>query len=46
MKQLDARRLVIVDESGSNSALTPLYGWARHLANASMGVCRAIVGKI
>ena len=28
MKHLDARRLVIVDECGSNSALTPLYGWA------------------
>ena len=28
MKQMDARRLVIVDECGSNIALTPLYGWA------------------
>jgi hypothetical protein len=28
MKQVDARRLVIVDECGSNSALTPVYGWA------------------
>ncbi len=28
MKQLDARRLVIVDECGSSIALTPLYGWA------------------
>jgi transposase len=28
MKQVDARRLVIVDECGSNIALTPLYGWA------------------
>jgi hypothetical protein len=28
MKQVDARRLVVVDECGSNSALTPLHGWA------------------
>jgi hypothetical protein len=28
MKQVDARRLVIVDECGSNIALTALYGWA------------------
>ena len=28
MKQGDASHLVIVDECGSNSALTPLYGWA------------------
>lgn len=28
MKQVDARRLVVIDECGSNSALTPLYGWA------------------
>ena len=28
MKQVDAGRLVIVDECGSNIALTPLYGWA------------------
>ena len=28
MKQVDATRLVIVDECGSNIALTPLYGWA------------------
>src|SRR5215469_2086483 len=28
MKQVDAKRLVIVDECGSNIALTPLYGWA------------------
>ena len=28
MKQLDARKVVVVDESGSNIALTPLYGRA------------------
>jgi transposase len=28
MKEVDARRLVVVDECGSNIALTPLYGWA------------------
>jgi hypothetical protein len=27
-KQVDATRLVVVDESGSNIGLTPLYGWA------------------
>lgn len=28
MKELDAKRLVVVDECGSNIALTPRYGWA------------------
>jgi transposase len=28
MKHVDAKRLVVVDECGSNIALTPLYGWA------------------
>lgn len=28
MKELDARRPVVVDECGSNIALTPRYGWA------------------
>lgn len=28
MKQVDARRLVVVDECGSNLALTPLYARA------------------
>ena len=28
LKQVDARRVVVVDECGSNIALTPLYGWA------------------
>ncbi|HEU5383031.1 MAG TPA: transposase [Ktedonobacteraceae bacterium] len=28
MKELDARGLIIVDECGSNIALTPRYGWA------------------
>ncbi len=28
MKQVDATKLVVVDESGSNSGLTPLYAWA------------------
>jgi hypothetical protein len=39
MKQVDARRLVVVDECGSNIALTPLSGWARHPGNASMAAC-------
>lgn len=29
VKLLDAKRLVFLDECGSNIALTPLYGWAR-----------------
>jgi hypothetical protein len=28
MKEVDAKRLVVVDESGSNIALTPLYARA------------------
>lgn len=28
MKQVDATKLVVVDESGSNIGLTPLYAWA------------------
>jgi len=28
MKSVDARKLVIVDETGSNIGLTPLYAWA------------------
>jgi len=28
MKHVDARCVVVVDECGSNIALTPLYGWA------------------
>ncbi len=28
VKQLDPKSLVFVDESGSNTALAPLYGWA------------------
>ena len=28
MKQVDANLLVIVDETGSNLGLTPLYAWA------------------
>ncbi len=28
MKQVDANRLVVVDETGSNIGLTPLYAWA------------------
>ncbi len=38
MKELDAKRLIIVDESGSNIALTPLYARARkgHRAHGSV----------
>ena len=28
MKQVDATKLVIVDETGSTISLTPLYAWA------------------
>ena len=28
MKDVDANQLVVVDETGSNSGLTPLYAWA------------------
>jgi hypothetical protein len=38
MKQVDAKRLVIVDESGSTIALTPLYARARHPGNELMAV--------
>jgi len=27
--ELDARRFVFVDEMGSNTSLSPLYGWSR-----------------
>jgi len=28
-EQIDARRLVFVDEMGTNTSLSPLYGWAK-----------------
>jgi len=28
-RSLDARSLVFVDEMGTNTALTPIYGWAK-----------------
>ncbi len=40
MKQVDARRLVIVDECGSNIALTPLYARAPKGARVSGRVPR------
>lgn len=46
MKHVDARRLVVVDECGSNIALTPLYARSRHPGNAPMAACHATAGKI
>jgi hypothetical protein len=46
MKQVDATRLVIVDECGSNIALTPLYAWARHPENVPLAALPATAGKI
>ena len=37
MKQVDAKRLVIVDESGSNIALTPLYARAHEALQEAIG---------
>jgi transposase len=34
MKQVDATQMVVVDESGSNIGLTPLYAWAPRGARA------------
>jgi hypothetical protein len=30
--EIDARRLVFVDEMGSNTSLAPLYAWSRRWA--------------
>ena len=38
--QLDPEQLVCVDESGTNSALTRLYGWAPHDQRATGSVPR------
>jgi transposase len=38
--QLDPEQLVFVDESGTNSSLTRLYGWAPHHRRASGSVPR------
>jgi hypothetical protein len=46
MKHVDARRLVVVDECGSNIALTPLYGWAPEGQRVHGSVPRESSGKI
>jgi transposase len=46
MKQVDASRLVIVDECGSHIALTPLYGWAPTGQRAHGSVPRESSGNI
>jgi transposase len=38
LKQLDARKLVVIDECGTNIALTPLYARARHPGSAPLAV--------
>ena len=43
---MDATKLVIVDETGSNIGLTPLYAWARHLASELSAASRVIMAKI
>jgi hypothetical protein len=37
---IDARRLVFVDEMGTNISLSPLYGWAKKGARAHCSVPR------
>ena len=38
--EIDARRLVFVDEMGTNTALSPLYGWAKKGERAHCSVPR------
>ncbi len=37
---IDARRLVFVDEMGTNASLAPLYGWSRRGLRAHLKVPR------
>lgn len=46
MKQVDATQLVVVDETGSNIGLTPIYARAPRGQHASPAVSRATLGKI
>jgi hypothetical protein len=39
-QELDARRLVFVDEMGTNISLSPLYGWAKKGQRAHCSVPR------
>jgi hypothetical protein len=39
-QKLDARRLVFVDEMGTNTSLSPLYAWAPRGQRASYSVPR------
>jgi hypothetical protein len=45
IKQLDANKIVVVDECGSNIALTPLYARARDPGNGPMAAFPATVEK-
>ena len=38
LKQLDARKLIVIDECGSNIGLTPLYARACHPGNEPLEV--------
>jgi transposase len=42
---IDARRLVFVDEMGTNTSLYPLYGWAKKAQRAHCSVPRNRRGK-
>jgi hypothetical protein len=46
VKQLDARKLVVIDECGSNIALMPLYARARHPGSEPMTELHAIAARI
>ncbi len=39
-RSLDARRLVFVDEMGTNISLSPVYGWAKKGQRAQCSVPR------
>jgi transposase len=45
MKEVDAKLLVVVDETGSNIGLTPLYAWARNPGSEPGGRFRATMAK-
>jgi DDE superfamily endonuclease len=42
---LDARSLVFVDEMGTNTSLSPIYGWAKKGERAHCSVPRLFQGK-
>jgi hypothetical protein len=44
-KEIDAERLVFVDEMGTNISLTPLYAWSRRGERAFASVPRKTGGR-